>query len=88
MQVVVAPVPESGLERDVNVVGDRLGGVEAVEPDCFACRSVVVVPGELQGASAVVLLVWSAGPIGVLWVAVGFPCSCALFYVAKNCTTF
>ena len=59
------PKPESGLEGNDGVIGDQLWVVEAVEAQGLACGAVVVVPGELNWASAFVGLARDAGPLSV-----------------------
>lgn len=80
---VVHPKPESGLEGDDGVGGDGVGVVEAVEADALPGGAVVEVPGELDGAAAVVELAGGAGVLGVAAVAVVRRCAVDLVDVAQ-----
>ena len=54
------PEPHRGLERDGGIRCHCLGVVDPIEIDGISRRLVVVVPGELDGAAAVILFSGSA----------------------------
>ena len=79
------PKPQGGLEWYIGISSHSLGWVQAIKSNALSSGTVVIVPGQLKRATAIVLLplgTWVLRIVFIITIVIGLV---ALFYEAQIC---